>query len=291
MILQVSYRWSRYHPWDVCKQPCKEWNISTANRKTGEFTILAIQQYFFWSPIKRGLVFMGPIMLDDPPEGFHPPKQKNPEVQIARRSYFGPFFFFVANFWGTKKPMQQKVVVFVFCLLFFWWKLNAWLSFDHWSFNHLCPPYFFCFDSNLRNILPYQTRLSSHFFGVTWPFPRPIILADLFGLSTLTTLGPPNFGSEEVPGQSGNPRRFLQGDGRWNIIPGMARFHDRGHTFPPKFKSSRTWEMMAKEDDPFASFWGKRPILRGELLNFQGVFKTNTTSWIDFGKNIFGRIC
>ena len=68
---------------------------------------------------------MGPIMLDDPPEGFHPPKQKNPEVQIARRSYFGPFFFFCGKFLGDKKTNAAESRCFCFLSSFLLMKIEC----------------------------------------------------------------------------------------------------------------------------------------------------------------------
>ena len=132
MILQVSYRWSPYHPWDVCKQPCKEWNISTANRKTGEFTIFwPIQQNFVWSPIKRGLVFMGQsywMILRSC--GKHPlQSRKTLRFRSPGGAILGSFFFFWWQIFGGQKTNAAESCCFCFFVFFsIWWKLNAWLS-------------------------------------------------------------------------------------------------------------------------------------------------------------------
>ena len=81
------------------------------------YTILAIQQNFVWSPIKRGLVFMGPILLDDPPELWKPPPSKA-EKSLRFRSpggaILGSFFFWWQIFGGQKTNAAESCC---FCFL------------------------------------------------------------------------------------------------------------------------------------------------------------------------------
>ena len=144
MILQVSYRWSPYHPWDVCKQPCKEWNISTANRKTGEFTILAIQQNFVWSPIKRGLVFMGQSYWMILPRGENTPSkaEKTLRFRSPGGAILGSFFFWWQIFGGQKTNAAESCC-FCFLSSFLLMKIECLtVLMNHWSFNNSCPPFF-----------------------------------------------------------------------------------------------------------------------------------------------------
>ena len=71
-----------------------------------------------------------------------------------------------------------------------------------------------------------------------------------------------------LPCRCGN-QRHVQQIWAWHIS--LEQFPT-----PLKFNSKGPWKMMGLEDDPFASFWGKRPIFKGELLNWSipSIFNT-----------------
>ena len=185
-----------------------------------------------------------------------PHKQKNPSGSDRQEELFWEvFFFLVANFWGDKKKecQQKVVVVFVFfCLLFFWWMLNAFaVLMNNWSFNNFLSTIFFWVLILIYETFCHTKQDFRHNFSESLG-----LSSGVFGLSTFTTLGPPNFGSEIGSREIRKSPAFSSGKREVKYYSRNGQIL-RWAYFPPKFTGSRTWEMMAKEDDPFASFWGK----------------------------------
>lgn len=248
--------WSTYVPRPKTKQPCKSWDFN-CQPKNWWIYHLGHSTEFCLEPHQEGSGLYGSVHVGWSSGGFSPPQRlKNPLGSDRQEELFWEvFFFWWQIFGGTKKRnASRKLLLFLlfFCLLFFWWMLNAFaVLMNNWSFNNFLSTIFFWVLILIYETFCHTKQDFRHNFSESLG-----LSSGVFGLSTFTTLGPPNFGSEIGSREIRKSPAFSSGKREVKYYSRNGQIL-RWAYFPPKFTGSRTWEMMAKEDDPFASFWGK----------------------------------